>query len=201
MRKVYLLLNTVFIAAIVLLLDAYASSTKPAVAVLDKEKRNTKKQVRKIRRKPRRELVIPDENLIEILNNSNLFEANRGVEDAPPDKKAPPRNNTSFKLMGVCHFGELKSAIITSGSRSKSSSGKNYFTIGEEVGDGYKLYEVNEKTVVLKSGSRKITLELEKVKAQPQRPGTARNTRVVRNSRVTRTPRRTSSRVTRNRRR
>ena len=190
MRKVYLLFNTIFIVAIVLLLDAYASSAKPAENLLKERKENTKKQANKAKRKPREELVIPDENLIEILNSSNLFEVNRGVEDTPPpEKKSAPRNNTSFKLMGICHFGKLKSAIITTSSRSRSSSGKNYFTIGEEVGDGYKLYEVEEKTVVLKNGSRKLTLELEKVKSKPQRPG------VTRTSIVTRRPRRTTPKV------
>ena len=202
MRKLYLLLNTIFIAAIVLLLNVYADSVKPPAAVLEKQKQKTKKQVRRIRKKPRKELVIPDENLIAMLNNSNLFEVNRGVEDAPPpDKKTAPRHNSSFKLMGVCHFGKLKSAIITTSSRSRSSSGKNYFTIGEEVGDGYKLYEVEGKTVVLKNGSRKLTLELEKVKSSPQRSRVTRSSRITRRPRVTRRPRRTSARVTRNRRR
>lgn len=178
MRKLYLLLNMIFIAAIVLLLDAYASSVKPTTTAPEKQKQNTKKQVRKITNKPHKQLVIPDENLIEILNNSNLFEANRGEEEkAPPDKKPEPRNNSSFKLTGVCHFGKLKGAIITSANRSKTSSGKNYFSIGEEVGDGYKLYEVEEKTVVLKNGNRKLTLELEKVKTQAQPPGITRNNR------------------------
>ncbi len=194
MRKVYLLLNIIFIAAIVFLLDAYASSVKPVSSAPDKKKQNPKRKVRKIRKKTRKEFVIPDENLIAMLNNSNLFEANRGEEDAPPEKKQAPRNNTSFKLMGICHFGKLKSAIIT--SASKASSGKNYFTIGEDVGDGYKLYEVEEKTVVLKSGSRKITLELEKVKSNPSPRSNA-----AQRSRITRAPRRTTSRRTTTRRR
>jgi type II secretion system (T2SS) protein C len=170
MRKVYLLLNTIFIIAIVMLLDAYAESIKPPDDSLSK-RTQSRKLVKKTRKKRRAEVVIPDENLIPILNSSNLFEVNRGEEIVNATAKSSgPKNNSSFKLMGVCHFGKQKGAIITSSSRSKASSGKSYFTIGEEVGDGFKLYEVAAKTVVLKNGSRKINLELAKAESKPQRP-------------------------------
>lgn len=188
MRKIYLLLNTIFIIAIVMLLDAYASSIESSDNSSSKRTQN-RKRVKKVRKKRRVELAIPDENLVAILNNSNLFEANRGEEIVDSTAKTPkPRNNSSFKLTGICHFGKLKGAIITSSSRSKTSSGKSYFTIGEEVGDGYKLYEVAVKTVVLKNGSRKISLELAKADNKPVRP-----TRTT----ARRTPRRRSSRTRR----
>jgi type II secretion system (T2SS) protein C len=170
MRKVYLILNTIFIIAIVMLLNAYAKSIETPEELSKKRKQNIKR-VNKTRKKRRVEVVIPDENLVATLNNSNLFEVNRGEELVKATKNTSgPRNNSSFKLMGVCHFGKLKGAIITSSSRSKNSSGKSYFTIGEEVGDGYKLYEVAAKAVVLKNGSRKINLELTKAENKPQRP-------------------------------
>jgi hypothetical protein len=202
MRKVYLLLNTIFIIAIVMLLNTYANGIKSSEKSAN-PKVEIKKQVRKIRKTPHKELVLPDENLIAVLNNSNLFEENRGEEIVDEKKSAAPKSNTSFKLLGVCHYGELKGAIITSNSRSRTSSGKSYFTIGEEVGDGYKLYEVEVKTVVLKNGSKKITLELAKAENKPQRPGTIQRPGVTRrtggmpSSRTTtaRTARRLSSRT------
>ena len=169
MRKVYLILNTIFIIAIVMLLDAYANSIESSDDSSSKRTQN-RKRVKKIRKKRRVKVVIPDENLVAALNNSNLFEVNRGEEIVAATAKTPKRNNSSFKLMGVCHFGKLKGAIITSSSKSKTSSGKSYFTIGEEVGDGYKLYEVTAKAVVLKNGSRKINLELAKADNKPVRP-------------------------------
>lgn len=171
MRKVYLLLNTIFIIIIVMLLNVYAKSLEASEKLAKKRSQNTT-QVKKIKKKRRVHVkaAISDEDLVAILKDSNLFEANRGEELVENAKKPDaPRNNTSFKLMGVCHFGELKGAIITSNSRSKISSGKSYFTIGEDVGDGYKLYEVAEKNVVLKNGNRKITLDLSKVENKPQR--------------------------------
>lgn len=176
MRKVYLLLNAIFIIAIVMLLDTYASSIELTDDSLSK-RTQSRKRVKKIRKKRRVELVIPDENLVAILNNSNLFESNRGEEIVVATAKTPKRNNSSFKLMGVCHFGKLKGAIISSSSRSKTSSGKSYFTIGEEVGDGYKLYEIAVKSVVLKNGSRKISLELAKADNKPSRAVPRRSSR------------------------
>jgi Type II secretion system protein C len=169
MRKVYLILNTIFIIAIVMLLNVYAKSIEASEGLSKKRKQNIKR-VKKTRKKRRAKVVIPDENLIAILNNSNLFEANRGEELVKATKKSSgPKNNSSFKLMGVCHFGKLKGAIITCSRRSKASSGKSYFTIGEEVGDGYKLYDIAAKNVVLKNGSRKISLDLTKAESKPKR--------------------------------
>ena len=171
MRRIYLILNTIFIIAIVMLLNSYANSIGSSNDSLN-GKTQTRKRVKKTRKKRRVEVVLPDENLVALLNNSNLFEANRGEEVvAAKTKSSGSRNKSNFKLMGVCHFGKLKGAIITSSSRSKASSGKSYFTIGEEVGDGYKLYEVAAKTVVLKNGGRKISLELTKADNKPYRPG------------------------------
>ncbi|MDP8218564.1 MAG: type II secretion system protein N [Candidatus Theseobacter exili] len=187
MRKVYLILNTIFIIAIVMLLNTYANSIE-ASEKSSNTKEKIRKQIKKIRKKRRAKVVVRDENLVAVLNNSNLFEVNRGEEIVAETKSAATKNNSSFKLMGVCHYGELKGAIISSNSRSKTSSGKSYFTIGEDVGDGYKLYEIAAKTVILKNGSRKITLELVKAESKPQRRPTAR----------TRRPRVTPRRSTRN---
>ena len=170
MRKVYLLLNTIFIIIIVMLLNAYAKSLEASENLAKKRSQNIT-EVKKIRknRHVRAKVAIPEEDLVAILKESNLFEVNRGEELVETAKKPDaPRNNTSFKLMGVCHYGEIKGAIITSNSQSKNSSGKSYFTIGEDVGDGYKLYDIAEKSVVLKSGNRKVTLELSKAESRPQ---------------------------------
>ncbi len=189
MRKVYLILNTIFIIATVMLLNTYAKNLE-ASKESSKGRNQNIKRVKKTKgmRRIRAKVAIPDENLIAILNNSNLFEANRGEKLVETTKKTlGPKNNTSFKLTGVCHFGEMKGAIISSSSRSKNSSGKSYFTIGEDVGDGYKLYNIAEKNVVLKNGSRKVTLELSKVENKPQRPrATPRRTSRRRSNRTRR---------------
>lgn len=191
MRKIYLLINTIFIIVIVMLLDAYAKNIESSEKS-SSQKIQIKKQVKKTRRKRQRKVVVHDENLVAILKDSNLFEVNRGEEIVSAKAKTPtPRKNSNFKLMGVCLFGKLKGAIITCSGRSKKSSGKSYFTIGEDVGDGYKLYEVAAKTVVLKNGSRKISLELAKADSKIVRP--------VRTSRTTsrRVSRRRTSRIRR----
>jgi Type II secretion system protein C len=177
MRKIYLILNTLFIIAIITLLDAYASSIQGSNELSGKNKQ-IRKKVKKNKRKASAESITPDENLVAILNDSNLFEVNRGQEIvSSTGKSSGSKNNSNFKLMGVCHFGEAKGAIITSSSSSKDSSKKTYFTIGEEVGNGYKLYDVAAKNVVLTNGSKKINLELAKDNSKPPRPSRATSTR------------------------
>ena len=185
MRKVYLILNTIFIIAIVMLLNTYANNIE-ASEISSNTKGEIRKQIKKVRKKRRVKVVVRDENLVAVLNNSNLFEVNRGEEIVAEKKSAAPKNNTSFKLTGICHYGELKGAIISNNSRSKTSSGKSYFTIGEDVGDGYKLYEVAAQTVVLKNGGRKITLELAKAESKPQRRPAVRTRRSTRNNKTRR---------------
>lgn len=169
MRKIYLILNIVFIIVIVMLLRAYANKVQALTSPSTKSplKKNVDKKIKISKKK----IVVPDENIVATLTNSNLFEVNRGEEVvAETAEKAPAaRTNYSFKLMGVCHFGKLKGAIITDNSRQASD--KNYFTIGEDVGNGFKLYEVAEKSVVLKNGAKTITLELVKADTSPQAPG------------------------------
>jgi hypothetical protein len=86
--------------------------------------------------------------------------------------------------MGVCQVGALKGAIIVSGNNRKpDDSGKSFFTIGEDVGDGYKLYDITEKTAIIKSGTKKVELELEKVESTPAPPVVRRPDRNLRRSR------------------
>ncbi len=186
MRKIYLILNIIFITAVVILLNAYAGGIQSSVDTLNKRplKRNKLNKKIKIRN---RQVIIPDENLISILTNSNLFEVNRGEETVVAKKSSGTRTKYNFKLMGVCHFGKLKGAIITNSSRNRASSGKSYFTIGEEVGDGFKLYDITSKTAILKNGTRKISLELAKAENKPQRrTRTRRQTRISRQTRTRR---------------
>lgn len=190
MRKVYLLLNTIFIITIVMLLDSYAKNLE-AVEKSPAPKKADKKQVKKSRRKGRRKVMLPDENLVAILKDSNLFEVNRG-EEIVKAKAPKAHRNSNFKLVGVFHFGETKGAIITNSNRSQKASGKNHFSIGEEVGEGYKLYEVEAKSAVLKNGSRKISLELAKADSK-----TVRSTRNRARITTRRVARRRTSRIRR----
>ena len=170
MRKIYLILNVIFIIVIVLLLRTYANEMRTLTSSSGKNPVK-KTKVNKKAKIIRKEVVIPDENLVASLTSSNLFEVNRGEEIVAETAKKTPatRTNYSFRLMGVCHFGKMKGAIITDNSRR--NAGKNYFTIGEDVGNGFKLYDVAEKSVVLKNGAKRITLELVKAEMSPQTPG------------------------------
>ena len=165
MRKIYLLLNIIFIATILFLLNAYSQRVENAAEVAGKQKTRKKEisKKKKLNIPKHRPVVVHD--YTSIIAGSKLFDKDRGVDLAVP-AKAPKRNQRcNLKLMGICQVGKLKGAIIVSSSRTKNSSNKSFFKIGEDVGEGYKLYDITAKTAILKSGGQKLELELEKVKA------------------------------------
>ena len=185
MRKVYLLSNIIFIATVVFLLNAYSQRVQNATEAAGKQKTRKKKitKKKKLNIPKHRPVVVHD--YTSIIAESKLFDKDRGADLAVP-AKAPKRNQRcNLKLMGICQVGKLKGAIIVSSRRTNNSSSKSFFKIGEDVGEGYKLYDITAKTAILKSGSRKLELELEKVKA------TASNARSTRRPPITRS-RRTS---------
>jgi hypothetical protein len=180
MRKIYLLLNIIFIASITLLLNAYSERLQAAQKTSEKKAVIGAKVVKKKTLLPVKKKPVPTVNYIATLSGSNLFEENRGQE-AEEVKTAPPGQKLNLKLMGVCQVGALKGAIIiNNNNRKQDDSSKSFFTIGEDIGDGYKLYDVTEKTAIIKSGTKKVELELEKVESTPAPPVVRRPDRTTR---------------------
>lgn len=182
MRKIYLILNIIFITAIVLLLDAYSESVNSSSAPFKKrriKKQNVKVKLPFVQRSPW------NSNMAMILANSKLFEANRGQEATKKEAPARPGQRSNFKLMGVCKFGKIEGAIIIDTSRGSKSNNKTFFKIGEEVGNGYKLYSVTKKNAILKNGSNKLTLDMAKNEV-PNKPAPYRSSRTNRTSRYRR---------------
>ena len=185
MRKVYLFLNIIFIATIVFLLNTYSQQVENAAEVAGKQKTGKKKitKKKKLNIPKRRPIIVHD--YTSIIAGSKLFDKDRGADLAVP-AKAPKRNQRcNLKLMGICQVGKLKGAIIINNQRTKNSSNKSFFKIGEDVGEGYKLYDITAKTAILKSGSRKLELELEKVKATASNPRSTRRPPITRSRRTT----------------
>ncbi|MDD5597426.1 MAG: hypothetical protein PHV82_05745 [Victivallaceae bacterium] len=167
MRKIYLFLNIIFISAIVLLLGAYSRRIEAAAPSAASAKLPQKKVIKNKMPSRNKSRPVVSQDYAALLADSKLFEKDRGEDKSPaaPAKGTETNQRCDLKLMGICHFGELKGAIIVSNRKTKSSDGKSFFKIGEDVGDGFKLYEITQKTAILKNGSRQVELEL--AKAEP----------------------------------
>jgi hypothetical protein len=115
-----------------------------------------------------------DGHSLSLLLNSNIFNPARGeTSDSRSGKKQIMGiGKGSFILQGIYSFGGHNGAIIVTNQAQLSQRGtnkqsktiaiKNFYKIGDEVGDGYKLSAVSDKSVVLKNEGDELVLSLRK---------------------------------------
>ncbi|MHB9139527.1 MAG: hypothetical protein ACYC4Q_09000 [Victivallaceae bacterium] len=118
------------------------------------------------------------------LLDSNIFEIDRGIS---PEQRQSSGGGASvpgkdlFTLTGVYKFCGVKGAIIIKRIPSaprqrnmgfnknpvaavKENSIKNFFKLGDEVGHGYTLAVVEDKTVILKKDGEELVLTINDIK-------------------------------------
>ncbi|MDD5727527.1 MAG: hypothetical protein PHV59_03090 [Victivallales bacterium] len=169
MKKFYLLLNIIFLVTAVLLLRTYSQRLETATTDAGKKIRQKKPgTVEKLSSRPVHTVSPGHEDYTAILADSKLFQTDRGEEPVAVEGKKAKRDDRkcNFKLMGICHFGNQKGAIIVSTNLRHKPSDKTFFTIGEAISDGYKLYDVTAKTAILRNGRDNLELELAKVESR-----------------------------------
>lgn len=102
---------------------------------------------------------------LNIIRSKNIFSPDRGSEAPSQDdtngrKSTPPK----FELVGICSIGDQAGAIIdvkTNGTSSSGSKKKRYFSLGEEIHDGFKLDSIAENSVVVARNNETLEIKID----------------------------------------
>ena len=193
MKIIYSILILIFIVVAVFCFRDFFSA-RSAQAPAEKDSR----QLAGTDKAPRKKVMpaaMPDiggHGISELLD-SNIFEIDRGISQ---EQRQNPGGGVSmpgkelFTLTGVYKFCGVKGAIIIKRVPSapprqrgynrnpaaptvkeKENSIKNFFKQGDDVGHGYTLSAVDDKSVTLKKDGEDLVLTINEVKDLKDNPG------------------------------
>lgn len=105
----------------------------------------------------------------------DVFAQGRGSVEKQDSALAAARQ-VDLELIGICKFGETSGAVIGSKSRgqlanapgappgaqgAEPKSGRKFYTVGQRLGNGYMLKDVQSDKAILSRGSEELVLKIQ----------------------------------------
>lgn len=169
MKLSYIILSLIFLLTAIYGLEKFFASRRNVnVPAKIQDKRDDKQAQIKLKRIDAGKILKESECDVQMLLSNNFFDQSRNVvagrnENMPAELKL----ESLYQLLGVLEIGDCKAAVIVNKNQPQrgppvkgKTADKRIYLIGDTLGSGYKLSEIEQKSVKFTRDGREQELSM-----------------------------------------
>ncbi len=203
MKLAYIILNLVFILTASYGLEKFfAGRREKQSEVKAADKRESKRIQAQSRRTDVGKVSLEPVCDVQVLLSNNFFDLSRNIVQGRNDgMPAESKLENLYQLLGVLEIGDCKAAVIINRNQPQrgppvkgKTADKRIYLLGDTLGNGYKLSEIEQKSVKLTRDGREQELAMFQGRKATAQPGPGNMPVMPPDSNMSRPPRNIRSR-------